>query len=120
MWNMILVVNDFPMDAPAAAEDAGCVIAGEHSIPRAVASRTAFMLVRLGGVIGEIADEQLAAAGVDARGYSILAILSAEEIDSQLQLAQMIGKAPGVIVAEIDQLEEHGLIRRTAAARRCR
>jgi DNA-binding MarR family transcriptional regulator len=64
-------------------------------------------------VITLVGEERLTELGVDARDYTILAILSDDDPASQLELAQLLGKAPGGIVAAIDRLEENGLVERT-------
>ena len=60
----------------------------------------------------EIADEQLAEVGLTGRGYAILSILVHDGPESQLELAQMIGKTPALVVPSIDQLEDAGLVER--------
>jgi DNA-binding MarR family transcriptional regulator len=85
-------------------------------IPRAAQGRTALLLARVGTVIADIGDERLAAAGIDAREYSILSILETDGPGSQHELAYLLGKAPGVVVASIDALEDRGLVERTRDA----
>jgi DNA-binding MarR family transcriptional regulator len=85
---------------------------GQQPPPQGFAGRAGLMLVRLGVQLSEIADDRLAAAGVDGRGYSILAILATDGPGSQFELAKMLGKAPGVVVTAIDQLEQAGLVER--------
>jgi DNA-binding MarR family transcriptional regulator len=89
-----------------------CVV-GEHVIPLGFEGRTALLLARVGGVLADIGDERLAAAGLDGRDYSILAILASDVPGTQLELAQLMGKAPGVVVAAVDALEQRGLVART-------
>jgi DNA-binding MarR family transcriptional regulator len=93
-------------------DDDRCVVAG-HLIPKGTEGRTALLLARIGGVLGDVADDRLGAAGVDGREYSILAILATDGPGTQQDLALMVGKAPGVIVAAIDALEARGLVART-------
>lgn len=85
---------------------------GPPSIPRAAAGRVALLLVNVGVALSEIADHQLAAAGVDGREYAILSILESDGPGSQLELARLLGKAPAVVVAAIDSLEDRGLVAR--------
>jgi DNA-binding MarR family transcriptional regulator len=105
---MIQEMNESPSekaDGPAAER---CVIAGEYW-----ETRPGLLLGRLGAVLADIADEQLGAIGLSARDYSILAILAVDGPDSQFELAGLLGKAPGIIVAAIDRLQRHGLVKRT-------
>jgi DNA-binding MarR family transcriptional regulator len=95
-----------------AADPQHLVIDG-HCIPRATQGRTALLLARVGGVLSEIADDRVAAAGLDGRDYTILAILDADGPGSQHELAFLLGKAPGIVVAAVDTLEERGLVART-------
>ena len=89
-----------------------CVVGGTHLIPLGAGGRPALLLVRIGAVLGEIADEQLAAAGVDGPEYGILAVLASDGPGSQQELAELLGRAPGLMVAAIDDLEERGLVAR--------
>ena len=57
--------------------------------------------------------EKLAASGLDSREYSILSILDTDGPGSQQELARLLGKAPAIVVAAIDDLEERGLVTRT-------
>jgi DNA-binding MarR family transcriptional regulator len=100
-------VNDLVDDDPDL-----CLVAG-HAIPRGAEGRTALLLARIGTVLSDLADERLAAAGVDGREYSILAILATDGPGSQQDLATLLGRAPGVIVAKVDALEANGLVVRT-------
>jgi DNA-binding MarR family transcriptional regulator len=100
------------MNDPVDLRDDHCVVAG-HLIPKGTEGRTALLLARVGGVLGDVGDERLGAAGVDSREYSILAILATDGPGSQQDLAQLIGKAPGVVVAAVDALEGRGLVART-------
>ncbi len=86
---------------------------GGYPIARGMGSRTGLLLARIGGLLGELADEGLSDAGLNAREYAIMAILSEDGPDSQHELAQLLGKAPAVIVAVVDALEQRGLASRT-------
>ncbi len=72
----------------------------------------ALLLVNVGAALSLLADEQLAAAGVDGREYAILSILESDGPGSQLELARLLGKAPAVVVAAVDALEDRGLVER--------
>jgi len=75
--------------------------------------RTALLLVNVGATLAEIADGQLAAAGIDGREYAILSILESDGPGSQQELARLLGKAPAIVVAAVDALEARGLVART-------
>jgi DNA-binding MarR family transcriptional regulator len=104
------LVNDLATTSISAVD--GCDVVAASAIPQGAQGRIAFLLVKVGTVLSDIADARLADSGLDARGYSILAILSVDGPGSQHELAQLIGKAPGVVVAEVDQLEERGFVER--------
>lgn len=87
-------------------------VAGQP-MSKAVEGRTGLLMTRLGGVMTEIADDALAEAGLSGREYAILAILVDDGPESQLELAQMLGKAPALVVPSIDRLEDAGLVERT-------
>jgi DNA-binding MarR family transcriptional regulator len=82
-------------------------------VPEAVKHRPALLLTRLGALLAEIADERLAEVNLAGRDYGILAILSDDGPESQLELARMLGKAPPLVVTAIDRLEAAGLVERT-------
>ena len=82
-------------------------------MPRALEGRTGLLMTRLGGVMTEIADDALAEADLTGREYAILAILVDDGPESQLELAQMLGKTPALVVPSIDRLEDAGLVERT-------
>jgi MarR family transcriptional regulator, lower aerobic nicotinate degradation pathway regulator len=92
--------------------DEPCLVAGKHLIPLGIEGRTAMLLARIGGVIGEVGDERLSAVGIDANDYAILAILDTDGPGSQHELAELLGKAPGLLVATIDDLERRKLVER--------
>ena len=87
-------------------------VAGQ-SMPRAVEGRTGLLMTRLGGVMTETADDVLAEADLTGREYAILAILVDDGPESQLELAQMLGKTPALVVPSIDRLEDTGMVERT-------
>jgi DNA-binding MarR family transcriptional regulator len=89
----------------------GCVT-DQLAIPRAATGRVALLLVNVGFALSELADRQLAAAGVDGREYAILSILESDGPGSQQELARLLGKAPAVVVAAVDALEGRGLVKR--------
>ena len=54
----------------------------------------------------------LAELGIDGRDYTTLAVLATDQPDSQQELARLMGKAPPIIVAAVDELEKKGLVAR--------
>jgi DNA-binding MarR family transcriptional regulator len=88
------------------------VVTSRPTIPHAATGRVALLLVNVGVALSEIADRQLAAAGVDGREYAILSILQSDGPGTQQELARLLGKAPAVVVAAIDALEDRGLVER--------
>jgi DNA-binding MarR family transcriptional regulator len=111
--DMVQAMNQPVTEAIGAAARRECVVAAGHPIPLGAEERTALLLARLGAVLTEVADDRLAGAGLSGRDYSVLAILSADGPDSQFELATLLGKAPGVVVAAVDSLEREGLVART-------
>jgi MarR family transcriptional regulator, lower aerobic nicotinate degradation pathway regulator len=85
----------------------------ELCIPRGAQGRTALLLVGAGSLLSAIGDDKLAAGGLDSREYSVLSILDTDGPGSQQELARLLGKAPAIVVAAIDSLEERGLVTRT-------
>jgi DNA-binding MarR family transcriptional regulator len=77
-----------------------------------VARRPSLLLARIGTALEAAADVWLAPSGLTGRDYAVLAILSADNPDTQLDLARMLGKAPGIVVIAVDRLEQAGLVER--------
>ena len=109
---IIRVVNDLATTAAGASQPEDCLPVRPGPLPKSIESRAALLLVRLGTLLSDTADDRLAETGIRGRGYGVLAILAEDDPNSQYELAQMLGKAPGVVVAAIDQLEQAGLVRR--------
>ena len=87
--------------------------AAELCIPRGAQGRTALLLVGAGSLLSAIGDDKLAASGLDSREYSILSILDTDGPGSQQELARLLGKAPAIVVAAVDDLEGRGLVTRS-------
>ncbi len=101
-----------PWRAGTIALGRDCELNVDVPMPRGTRERLGFQLVMVGELLGAIADELLSDSGVDARSYCLLATLSVDAPDSQHELARLLGKAPGVIVAEVDQMERKGFVER--------
>src|SRR3954469_8055461 len=80
--------------------------------PRGITERPALLLVKLGNEIAQQAEDPLAALGLSGRQYMVLAVLSADEPPSQLELAGLCGLLPAQMVPVIDELERRGLAER--------
>jgi DNA-binding MarR family transcriptional regulator len=81
-------------------------------IPRGIEQRPALLLVKLGNQIAARAEDPLAGLGLSGRQYMTLAILSADEPSSQLELARLCGLLPAQVVPVVDELERRGLVER--------
>jgi len=76
--------------------------------PSAVRNRLGMLLYKTGhGLLGYCEDD-LGKLGLDGREYTALAILDEDLPRSQLELAQLTGKAPAIVVGMVDALEEQG------------
>src|SRR5690349_14045777 len=97
------VTESLPTPAPQAATP----------LPVAVSSRLALTLVRIGDEMStrgqQVLEDEL---GINGRDYTALAVIADDEPRSQLELARMMGKAPALCVALIDDLEAAGLAQR--------
>lgn len=115
-WHAIVqVLNRFDSEPSVArpVADAGRGEAAGRPIARGVERSSGLLLTRLGAVMTELADEYLAEIHLTGREYAILSILVNDGPGSQLELAQMIGKAPALVVPSIDRLEHARLVERT-------
>ncbi len=82
-----------------------------------VNDRLALLVYRAGVEVlarGEAALEEL---GIDGRDYTTLAVLATDQPESQQELARLMGKAPPIIVAAVDELEAKGLVARRRSTR---
>ena len=81
--------------------------------PRGIYERPALLLVKVGSQIVDRAEDALAEMGLSGRQYMLLAVLSADDAPSQLELAGLCGLLPAQVVPVLDKLEERGLVART-------
>jgi len=89
-------------------DDDRCAPASLETTPSAVRNRLALLLYKTGqGLLGYCEDD-LEKLGLDGRDYTALAILDEDLPRSQLELAQLTGKAPAIVVGIVDALEEQG------------
>jgi len=90
------------------ADDDRCAPASLETAPSAVRNRLALLLYKTGqGLLGYCEDD-LEKLGLDGRDYTALAILDEDLPRSQLELAQLTGKAPAIVVGIVDALEAQG------------
>ena len=92
------------MDEPAPGEI--CVM------PQAATARLGLLLAALGGRLEALAEAPLGELGLSGHDYSLLAILAVDNPGTQGEIARLLNKAPGVIVAAVDQLESKGWVER--------
>jgi DNA-binding MarR family transcriptional regulator len=92
--------------APVPVDESRC------EVPRAATTRLGLLLAVLGGNIEELAQAPLAELQLDGHDYKLLAILDADGPGTQHEIARLMNKAPGVIVAAVDKLESKGLVER--------
>jgi DNA-binding MarR family transcriptional regulator len=83
------------------------------SYPRGIYERPALLMVKMGTQIVDRAEDALAEMGLSGRQYMLLAVLSADDAPSQLELAGLCGLLPAQVVPVLDKLEERGLVART-------
>lgn len=96
------MTEQLPTPAPQAATP----------LPTAFSSRLALTLVRIGDEMAARGQQALEELGINGRDYTALAVIADDEPRSQLELARMMGKAPALCVALIDDLEAAGLAQR--------
>ena len=81
-------------------------------LPRGINDRPALLMVKLGNLIMERAEDPLAAMGLSGRQYTVLAVLSSDAPPSQQELAGLCGLLPAQVVPVIDELERRGFVAR--------
>lgn len=92
-------------------------LAPEHRVrAEGVRKRLSLSVHRLGFEVLARGERALAPLGIDGRDYLVLAILGTDEPASQHELAELAWKAPQIIVAVVDSLEQRGLVVRRRAA----
>jgi DNA-binding MarR family transcriptional regulator len=82
-----------------------------------VNDRLALLVYRAGIEILARGEQALQELGIDGRDYTTLAVLATDQPDSQQELARLMGKAPPLIVAVVDELEARGLVARRRSER---
>ncbi|TDD02791.1 MarR family transcriptional regulator [Saccharopolyspora terrae] len=83
---------------------------------RSLAEDLGFLLSRSGGILAGAVNKELVSLGLKVRSYSVLALAcEAPEGVNQRSVAATMGLDPSQIVGLVDDLEERGLVERTAA-----
>ena len=82
-----------------------------------ITTRLALLVYRAGIEVLARGEARLAELGIDGREYTALAILATDEPESQQELARLMGKAPPIMVAVVDELERKGLVARRRSER---
>jgi DNA-binding MarR family transcriptional regulator len=82
-----------------------------------VNDRLALLVYRAGIEVLSRGEEALRELGIDGRDYTTLAVLATDQPKSQQELARLMGKAPPLMVAVVDELEDKGLVARRRSAR---
>lgn len=80
-----------------------------QTAPSAIRNRLGMLLYSTGNGLLGYCEGDLLEIGLDGREYMALAILDEDLPRSQLELSQLTGKAPAIVVAIVDTLEEQGL-----------
>ena len=78
----------------------------------ALAQRTGYLLIKLGELTLELAEQTLEPLGLRARHLNVMAMVAADAALSQRDISDLLGLDPNVIVALVDDLERHGVLTR--------
>jgi DNA-binding MarR family transcriptional regulator len=71
-----------------------------------------YLLRRVTDAAGRLANAHLASLGIDTRHYTVLLVVAAGAGSSQRTIADALGFDHATVVALVDALEQHGLVRR--------
>lgn len=83
------------------------------TVSAGISGRLGLLLVRIGDEIANRGQDAIVdRLGISARDYIALAVISVDKPRSQLELARLMGKAPALCVAVLDDLEQAGLAER--------
>jgi DNA-binding MarR family transcriptional regulator len=104
--------DDFVTDPMDLSEFGRCNVEADG-----VNDRLALLVYRAGIEILARGEQALQELGIDGRDYTTLAVLATDQPDSQQELARLMGKAPPLIVAVVDELEARGLVARRRSER---
>lgn len=76
----------------------------------ALTEDTSFLLARANALALAAGNEALAAHGLKARSYSVLALAAEDSRPSQRELAEFLRLDPSQVVALVDELQRRGLV----------
>lgn len=82
------------------------------SAGQALAQHTGYLLIKLGEVTLDIAEQALAPLQLRARHFNVMAMAANDVTLSQQDLSGLLGLDPTIMVALVDDLEGKGLLRR--------
>ena len=82
------------------------------TVPSSLDRRITYLLRRVTDAAGRKANAALAPLGLDARHYSVLAVVAAGAGSSQRTIADTLGLDRATVVALVDTLESQDLVRR--------
>lgn len=114
---MICVAYDFGMAISSvetsSVETSSVVTDTEPYLPAAMAENTGYLLARLGGISADAFGDALAPMGLRPRHYAVLSALRERgESATQYAIGGCLAIDPSTMVAVVDDLETHGLVRR--------
>ncbi len=77
-----------------------------------LAQRTGYLLIKLGEVTLDLAEQALAPLHLRARHFNVMAMAANDVTLSQQDLSGLLGLDPTIMVALVDDLEARGLLQR--------
>lgn len=78
----------------------------------ALPEQTGYLLIKLGEVLLEQAEQALAPLGLRARQFNVLSMINDDPTLSQRAISGALGFDPTIMVTLIDDLEQKGLVQR--------
>lgn len=82
----------------------------------ALGQRTGYLLIKLGELVLQVAEDTLAPLGLRARHFNVMAMIAADAGLSQQDISARLGLDPNIIVALTDDLERQQLVTRSRSA----
>ena len=83
----------------------------------ALTNRVSFLANKVGSLLIQDAESQLARLQLNVRTYFILTVVADHNPPSQIELARMLNLDPTLVVAHIDGLQQSGLLTRIRSTR---
>ena len=78
----------------------------ERFVSLSLAQRTGYLLIKLGEVTLELAEQTLEPLGLRARHFNVMAMVASDPTLSQRDISDLLGLDPNVILALLDALEQ--------------